>query len=145
MRLRQKRYCEMCVIGELIGGIRRRFCSKRCKDWHGLVMIGQLTMERARQALRLKPGEIMEMASKHKKSLVEQPLKDPKKVIQGRKGGLKLAISRGPDYYRAIQALRKTKSGGRPDIALAFQKDAPRPLPRNLTKKAIAEMNSAAA
>jgi|SRR5271155_526198 len=34
-------------------------------------------------------------------------------VERGRKGGSKTA-ERGPDYYRQIAAMRKTKAGGRP-------------------------------
>lgn len=34
-------------------------------------------------------------------------------VKRGRKGGTKTA-ERGPDYYRQIAAMRKTKAGGRP-------------------------------
>jgi hypothetical protein len=41
------------------------------------------------------------------------PKKDPHAVALGRKGGRKIA-KRGPDYFRELQAMRKSKKGGRP-------------------------------
>jgi hypothetical protein len=40
-------------------------------------------------------------------------MKDRAAVSLGRRGGRKTA-ERGPEYYRKISALRKTKAGGRP-------------------------------
>jgi hypothetical protein len=41
------------------------------------------------------------------------PKKDPHAVALGRKGGKKIA-ERGSDYFRGLQAMRKTRKGGRP-------------------------------
>jgi hypothetical protein len=41
------------------------------------------------------------------------PKKNPAAVALGRKGGKAIA-KRGPDYFRKLQAMRKTKGGGRP-------------------------------
>lgn len=38
---------------------------------------------------------------------------DPAAVSLGRRGG-RATAKRGPDYYRKINAMRKTKAGGRP-------------------------------
>lgn len=38
---------------------------------------------------------------------------DPAAVSLGRKGGQATA-KRGPDYYRKINTMRKTRAGGRP-------------------------------
>jgi len=40
-------------------------------------------------------------------------MKDRAAVTLGRRGGRKTA-ERGPEYYRKISGLRKTKAGGRP-------------------------------
>lgn len=42
------------------------------------------------------------------------PKKNPAAVALGRKGGRKLAAERGPEYFRQLQARRKTLAGGRP-------------------------------
>jgi hypothetical protein len=39
--------------------------------------------------------------------------KDPSAVALGKKGGKRTA-RRGPEYYRELQAKRKTRGGGRP-------------------------------
>jgi len=39
--------------------------------------------------------------------------KNPAAVALGRRGGKATAL-RGPDYFRKIAAMRKTKAGGRP-------------------------------
>jgi hypothetical protein len=43
--------------------------------------------------------------------VIERLQQEPAKI--GRKGGAKTA-ERGPEYFRQIAAMRKTKSGGRP-------------------------------
>jgi hypothetical protein len=42
--------------------------------------------------------------------------KNPAAVSLGRRGG-KATAERGPEYFRKIQAMRKTKGGGRPPKA----------------------------
>jgi len=39
--------------------------------------------------------------------------KDPAAVALGKKGGKRTA-ERGPEYFRKLQAKRKTRAGGRP-------------------------------
>ena len=45
--------------------------------------------------------------------LTDHLLTIPPAVALGKKGGMKTA-ERGPDYFRKIAAMRKTKAGGRP-------------------------------
>ena len=46
-------------------------------------------------------------------ALAAELLKTPPAVAMGKKGGLKTA-ERGPDYFKKIAAMRKTRAGGRP-------------------------------
>lgn len=51
--------------------------------------------------------DALERAERLKKTVLSAPVKS------GRKGGSKTA-ERGPDYFRQIAAMRKTRGGGRP-------------------------------
>ncbi len=46
-------------------------------------------------------------------ALADDLLAVPPAVAMGKKGGLKTA-ERGPDYFKRIAAMRKTRAGGRP-------------------------------
>jgi hypothetical protein len=46
-------------------------------------------------------------------ALADELLKTPPAVAMGKKGGLKTA-ERGPEYFKRIAAMRKTKGGDRP-------------------------------
>src|ERR1017187_290760 len=39
---------------------------------------------------------------------------NPAAAIMGHKGGTATAATRGPDYFRQLAAMRKTRAGGRP-------------------------------
>ena len=57
--------------------------------------------------------ELLETAVK----LANHLLTEKPAAVLGAKGGAKTA-ERGPDYYRQIAAMRKTRSGGRPRKSL---------------------------
>lgn len=54
---------------------------------------------------------LMQKALRRVDLLTERAVKAP--IEQGRKGGKKTA-ERGPEYYKQIAAMRKTRGGGRP-------------------------------
>ena len=58
--------------------------------------------------------ELLTAASALSKDLVERP---PEAVALGAIGGKKTA-ERGPEYFKQIAAMRKTKAGGRPKKAI---------------------------
>ena len=62
--------------------------------------------------------EIVSKTIRRVELLAERLAKVPAEI--GKKGGTKTA-ERGPDYFRQIAAMRKTKAGGRPKKQVAPQ------------------------
>jgi hypothetical protein len=60
--------------------------------------------------------EIVQKTIRRIKLLAERLAKAPSEI--GKKGGTKTA-ERGPEYFRQIAAMRKTKAGGRPKKQVA--------------------------
>jgi hypothetical protein len=47
---------------------------------------------------------------------MKKPKKNPAAVALGKLGG-KVIAQRGPDYFRQLQAKRKSRKGGRPPLS----------------------------